>query len=79
MTGKVLPFTGEYYTREKRSEEICEALVVDLVEKMRNEHNFDISNQVFLKNVTWLIKFVEVIVDDELGVANELSRELKVL
>jgi len=79
MANNIVPFTGKYYTHKIRSEEICETLVVELVDRMKSDHNFDTSNKDFLKNMAWLIKFVQVVVDDELGIANELSRELKVL
>ena len=77
--GKVIPFTGEYYTRSRKADDICEELACALVEKMQTEYQFDTSKPEFLINMAWLIKFLKVVVDDELGLANDLSRELKVI
>lgn len=75
--GNVVPFTGDYYNREKRAEIICEEVASLISEKLRKEHSFNTSSNEFLTNLGWLLKFIEVTVHDELGISNELSRELK--
>ena len=75
--GKIVPFTGEFYTRERKSEEICEDIACPIASRLKTEHDFDTEDPEFLINMAWLIKFIEVIVDDKLGLANELSRDLK--
>ena len=75
----IIPFTGEFYSRARKADDICEELTAELVSIMQSKYGFDVSNDAFLVNIAWLIKFIKVTVDDELGLANELSRELKVV
>ena len=77
--GDVVAFTGEIYTRARKADDICEELTCDLVSSMSTKYGFKIDDPNFLTNIAWLIKFMKVVVDDELGLANELSRELKVV
>ena len=77
--GDIIPFTGEFYTRARKADDICEELTAELVELMKSKYGFDVGSDEFLVNIAWLIKFIKVAVDDELGLANELSRELKVV
>lgn len=77
--GEVIPFSGEYYTKERKADDICEELTCELVESMKTKYGFNTSNPEFLINIAWLIKFMEVIIADEMGLANKLSKELKVI
>jgi len=75
--GDVLPFTGEFYTRTRVSEDICEDIACSIAERLKDKYNFNTEDPEFLRNMAWLIKFIQVMVDDELGLANELSKDLK--
>ena len=74
--GDVLEFTGEYYTRVKRSEEFAEELSVMLA-KHANELGIDTSTTQFIYDFAWIVKFIEVMVDNDQGVANRLSKMME--
>ena len=68
----VLEFTGEYYTRQKRSQEFVDNIALNYVE-FAQEQGFDIYYQQFVYDMAWIVKFTEVLVDNQLGLANRLS------
>lgn len=71
--GDLIEFTGEYYTRVKRSEEFANALSVELAQHAA-ELGIDTSDPQFVYDFAWVIKFIEVMVDNDLGVANQLAK-----
>jgi|TARA_B100000073_G_C23597857_1_gene519141 hypothetical protein len=71
--GDVIDFTGEYYTRMKRSQDFADKLSLQFVEYAQDVLELDINNQQFLYDMAWVVKFTEVLVDNQLGVANRLS------
>ena len=77
--GDVLEFTGEYYTRVKRSKEMADALALNFVEYAQEVLGMDISSQQFTYDMAWVMKFTEVLVDNEMGVANRLSTMMESL
>ena len=68
----VLEFTGEYYTRQNRSQEFVGNIALNYVE-FAQEQGFDIYDQQFVYDMAWIVKFTEVLVDNQLGLANRLS------
>ena len=68
----VIEFTGEYYTRQKRSKEFVDIIALNYVEFAEQE-GFDIYDQQFVYDMAWIVKFTEVLVDNQLGLANRLS------
>ena len=68
----VLEFTGEYYTRQKRSQEFVDNIALNYVE-FAQEQGFDIYDQQFVYDMAWIVKFTEVLVDNQLRLANRLS------
>ena len=68
----VIEFTGEYYTRQKRSQEFVDNIALNYVE-FAQEQGFDIYDQQFVYDMAWIVKFTEVLVDNQLGLANRLS------
>ena len=70
----ILEFTGEYYTRQKRSQEFADQLALQFVEYAQNYLDIDVHNQQFMYDMAWVMKFTEVLVDNQLGVANRLSK-----
>jgi len=71
--GDVVEFTGEYYTRVQRSKLLADILALELVESMTNNHNIDITEQQFVYDMAWVVKFMEVLLDNHFGVSNRLS------
>ena len=72
--GDVIEFTGEYYTRQKRSKLLADALMLELVESMQNNHDMDIQSAQFIYDMAWVVKFMEVLIDNQYGVANRLAK-----
>ena len=70
----ILEFTGEYYTRQKRSQEFADQLALQFVEYAQDHLDIDVHNQQFMYDMAWVMKFTEVLVDNQLGVANRLSK-----
>ena len=68
----IIEFTGEYYTRQKRSQEFVDSISLNYVEFAEQE-GFDIYDQQFVYDMAWIVKFTEVLVDNQLGLANRLS------
>jgi hypothetical protein len=68
----IIEFTGEYYTRQKRSQEFVDSIALNYVEFAEQE-GFDIYDQQFVYDMAWIVKFTEVLVDNQLGFANRLS------
>jgi hypothetical protein len=73
MKDNVLEFTGEYYTTMKRSKEINEDLSVMLITEMQKLGiNTDDPQCIF--DLAWVVKFMQVTLDNQLGIANDLGR-----
>lgn len=70
----ILEFTGKYYTRQKRSQEFADQLALQFVEYAQEHLDIDVHNQQFMYDMAWVMKFTEVLVDNQLGVANRLSK-----
>ena len=69
----VVEFTGEYYTRTKRSKALADILALELVDSMQNNHGMNIQDQRFIYDMAWVVKFLEVLLDNQYGVSNRLS------
>jgi predicted metalloenzyme YecM len=70
----IIEFTGEYYTRQKRSQEFADQLALQFVEYAQDHLDIDVQNQQFMYDMAWVMKFTEVLIDNQLGVANRLSK-----
>ena len=70
----IIEFTGEYYTRQKRSQEFADQLALQFVEYAQDHLDIDVHNQQFMYDMAWVMKFTEVLIDNQLGVANRLSK-----
>ena len=68
----IIEFTGEYYTRQKKSAEFVDNIALNYVEFAEQE-GFDIYDAQFVYDMAWIVKFTEVLVDNQLGLANRLS------
>ena len=74
--GKVIEFTGEYYTRQKRSKELNEELSVQLITEMQ-KLGINTDDPQFLFDMAWVVKFLQVTLDNHFGIANDLGRLMK--
>ena len=72
----VLEFTGEYYTRQKRSKELNEELSVQLITELQ-KLGIDTNDPQFVLDMAWVVKFLQVTLDNHFGIANDLGRLMK--
>ena len=72
----ILEFTGEYYTRQKRSKELNEELSVQLITEMQ-KLGINTDDSQFLFDMAWVVKFLQVTLDNHFGIANDLGRLMK--
>ena len=72
----VLEFTGEYYTRQKRSNEVNEELSVQLITELQ-KLGVNTNDPQFVFDMAWVVKFLQVTLDNHFGIANDLGRLMK--
>tara|TARA_Y100000310_G_scaffold130837_1_gene129954 strand:+ start:2409 stop:2669 length:261 start_codon:yes stop_codon:yes gene_type:complete len=72
----VLEFTGEYYTRQKRSKELNEELSVQLITELQ-KLGVNTNDPQFVFDMAWVVKFLQVTLDNHFGIANDLGRLMK--
>ena len=76
MKNNVIEFTGEYYTRQKRSAELNEELSVSLIEELQ-KLGVDTNDPQFQFDMAWVVKFLQVTLDNHFGSANDLGRLMR--
>ena len=74
----VLEFTGEYYTRQKRSKEVNEELSVQLITELQ-KLGVDTNDPQFVFDMAWVVKFLQVTLDNQYGIANDLGRLMRTI
>ena len=72
----VLEFTGEDYTRQKRSKELNEELSVQLITELQ-KLGVNTDDPQFVFDMAWVVKFLQVTLDNHFGIANDLGRLMK--
>ena len=72
----ILEFTGEYYTRQKRSKELNEELSVQLISELQ-KLGVNTNDPQFVFDMAWVVKFLQVTLDNHFGIANDLGRLMK--
>ena len=78
MKNNILEFTGEYYTRQKRSKELNEELSVKLITEMQ-KLGINTNDPQFLFDMAWVVKFLQVTLDNQYGIANDLGRLMRTI
>ena len=78
MKNNILEFTGEYHTRQKRSKELNEELSVQLITEMQ-KLGINTDDSQFLFDMAWVVKFLQVTLDNQYGIANDLGRLMKTI
>ena len=75
MNGKVIPFPKRP-TAKDRSDIVVNDIslkLLDLLEK----NGVDTTRQDFILDMAWVVKFLEVTVDNSFGVENSLSKHIR--
>ena len=78
MKNNILEFTGEYHTRQKRSKELNEELSVQLITELE-KLGINTDDPQFLFDMAWVVKFLQVTLDNQYGIANDLGRLMKTI
>ena len=76
MKGKVIPFPKPYMTTKDKSDIIVNdisLILLDLLER----NGINTADKHFGFDMAWVVKFLEVTVDNSLGVANPLSNHIR--
>ena len=76
MKDNILEFTGEYYTRQKRSKELNEELSVMLITELQ-KLGINTNDPQFVMDMAWVVKFLQVTLDNHFGIANDLGRLMR--
>ena len=76
MKDNILEFTGEYYTRQKRSKELNEELSVQLITELQ-KLGVNTNDPQFVFDMAWVVKFLQVTLDNQYGIANDLGRLMR--
>ena len=76
MKKNILEFTGEYYTRQKRSKELNEELSVMLITELQ-KLGINTNDPQFVFDMAWVVKFLQVTLDNQYGIANDLGRLMR--
>ena len=74
--GDLVEFTGEYYSKTKRAKAYSEELAVALAAHAK-ELGIDTNDAQFVYDFAWIVKFIEVTVDNDQGVVNRLSKMME--
>ena len=76
MKKNILEFTGEYYTRQKRSKELNEELSVMLITELQ-KLGINTNDPQFVFDMAWVVMFLQVTLDNQYGIANDLGRLMR--
>ena len=76
MNGKVIPFPKPYLTTIDKSDIIVNDLSLKLLDLLER-NGIDTTRQDFILDMAWVVKFLEVTVDNSLGVENPLSKHIR--
>ena len=73
--GIVLQFPKQK-TRAQQSKELRDKISLDLVYVLES-YGIKTSSSEFVYNMAWVVKFIEVLIDSEMGIPNDLSRHIQ--
>ncbi len=73
--GIVLDFPKQK-TRAQQSKELRDQISLELVYILEN-YGIKTNSSEFVYNMAWIVKFIEVLIDSEMGVPNDLSRHIQ--
>ena len=76
MKGNVIPFPKPYLTTKDKSDIIVNDLSLKLLDLLEAS-GIDTTRQGFILDMAWVVKFLEVTVDNSFGVENPLSKHIR--
>jgi len=76
MKGNVIPFPKPYLTTKDKSDIIVNDISLKLLDLLE-QNNINTTSQGFILDMAWVVKFLEVTVDNSFGVENPLSKHIR--
>ena len=76
MKGNVIPFPRPYLTTKDKSDIIVNDLSLKLLDLLES-NGINTTSQDFILDMAWVVKFLEVTVDNSFGVENALSKHIR--
>ena len=76
MKGNVIPFPKPYLTTKDKSDIIVNDLSLKLLDLLE-ANGINTKSQDFVFDMAWVVKFLEVTVDNSFGVENPLSKHIR--
>ena len=76
MKGKVIPFPKPYLTTKDKSDIIVNDISLKLLDLLE-ANGINTKSQDFVFDMAWVVKFLEVTVDNSFGVENPLSKHIR--
>jgi hypothetical protein len=76
MKGNVIPFPKPYLTTKDKSDIIVNDISLKLLDLLE-QNNINTTRQGFILDMAWVVKFLEVTVDNSFGVENPLSKHIR--
>ncbi len=76
MNGKVIPFPKVFMTTKNRSDILVNDISLELLQLLE-EYNINTTSEDFIFDMAWVVKFIEVMIDNSLGVHNPLSKHIR--
>tara|TARA_R100001244_G_scaffold105263_1_gene78079 strand:+ start:458 stop:718 length:261 start_codon:yes stop_codon:yes gene_type:complete len=73
--GVILDFPKQK-TRAQKSKELRDQISLELVYLLENK-GIKSNSTEFVYNMAWVVKFIEVLIDTEMGIPNDLSKHIQ--
>jgi hypothetical protein len=73
--GIILDFPKQK-TRAQKSKELRDQISLELVYILEN-NGIKSNSTEFVYNMAWVVKFIEVLIDAEMGIPNDLSKHIQ--
>jgi hypothetical protein len=72
----VIPFPKVYMTTKDRSDILVNDISLELIQILE-DYNINVTSEEFIFDMAWVVKFLEVTIDNSLGVHNPLSKHIR--
>ena len=76
MNGKVIPFPKVFMTTKDRSDILVNDISLELLQLLE-EYNINTTSEDFIFDMAWVVNFIEVMIDNSLGVHNPLNKHIR--
>ena len=74
--GKVIPFPNIKLEREEQAFQTTDSISLELL-TLLEKYNIDTTRESFIYDMAWVVKFIEVMVDNQYGIENKLGEQIR--